>query len=82
MFPTIENTLANAERLVDGFRERTLDIPRVDLGVHISEIFFICATLGDYRPGRILESGRALGQSTYLLGTSYPDVDILSVEIP
>lgn len=50
-------------------------------GVHVSEVFFIRAAVGDHRPRQIVESGRALGQSTWLLSRVFPETPILSVEL-
>ncbi len=49
-------------------------------GVYPSEALFVYATIGDHRPPQILESGRALGRSTELLGHCYPDIPVVSFE--
>ena len=77
---TIDNTLARAGELVGEFERRIGDVDRVERGIAISEALFVFATVADLKPGRILESGRALGQSTYLLGRAFPDTPIISIE--
>ncbi len=80
MTHTINQTLGNAKELVDQFDHLTNGTKDAFRGVQISEVFFIYATLGKNIPQQIVESGRALGQSTYLLGKIYPNTPILSVE--
>jgi hypothetical protein len=77
---TIENTLARAGELVAEFERRVGDVGPVERGIAISEALFVFATVGELKPRQIIESGRALGQSTYLLGRAFPDTPIISIE--
>jgi hypothetical protein len=77
---TIDNTLARAGELVDEFERRIGDVDPVERGIAISEALFVFATVADLKPRQIIESGRALGQSTYLLGRAFPDTPIISIE--
>ena len=71
---------AEAERQLDSFRACIAGIPYERKGILYSEMLFfsICARAAS--PRRILESGRARGQSTLILARCFPDLDILSVE--
>lgn len=73
-------TLDRAPALLRAFERAIGAVERVPRGVLPSEVFFVYATLGSYRPRQILESGRALGQSTRLLARCFPDVPLVSVE--
>jgi hypothetical protein len=77
---TIDNTLARAGELAAEFERRVGDVDPVERGIAVSEALFIFATVADLRPRQIIESGRALGQSTYLLGRAFPDTRIISIE--
>ena len=77
---TIDNTVARAGELVGEFERRIGDVEPMERGIAISEALFVFATVADLKPRRILESGRALGQSTYLLGRAFPDTAIISIE--
>jgi hypothetical protein len=77
---TIDNTLARAGDLVAEFDRRVGDVDPVERGIAISEALFVFATVADLKPRQIIESGRALGQSTYLLGRAFPDTRIISIE--
>jgi hypothetical protein len=80
MHYSIEDTLGRAEQCIEGFRQRIGHIEPHPRGVQVSEIFFLYATIADYRPPQIVESGRAQGQSTYLLARCFPQTAIVSVE--
>jgi hypothetical protein len=77
---TIDNTLARAGELVGEFERRVGGVDPVERGIAISEALFVFATVADLKPRQIIESGRALGQSTYLLGRAFPDTPIVSIE--
>ncbi len=81
MTPTLETTLTHAERLLPEFQAAVEGASFLRRGVHVSEVFFIRVAVGDHQPRQILESGRALGQSTWLLAKSFPHTPILSVEL-
>jgi len=65
--------LAKFESMANG-----LDYERK--GVLFSEMFFLYAAAQVVKPKRILESGRARGQSTLLLSYAFPEAKIISVE--
>lgn len=56
-------------------------IPYEEKGVLYSEVLFMLACIGDRPLKRILESGRARGQSTLLLARALPDTEIMSFEL-
>jgi predicted O-methyltransferase YrrM len=64
---------------LDAFRARVDGVPYERKGILYSEIFFLylCAKAAGQR---ILESGRARGQSTALLALCFPQLAIVSVE--
>jgi hypothetical protein len=76
----IDRTLARARELVDEFKRRVGPVDKLSRGIAISEAFFIFSTAADARPRQIVESGRALGQSTDLLARCFPEVPVISVE--
>ncbi len=49
-------------------------------GILFQEAFFVYACLADAPPRRLLESGRARGQSTLVLSRSFPESTIVSIE--
>src|SRR5512133_4169593 len=65
--------LAQFQRLIAG-------VPYERKGILFSEMFFFWLCARTLRPRRILESGRARGQSTLILSHCFPDAEILSVE--
>lgn len=76
----IEETLANADALRTDFEAIGAGVGNIPRGVQSSEAFFVFATVGSHRPRQIVESGRALGKSTYLLARCFPDIPVLSIE--
>jgi len=79
--PIDDRSLLQRAELVQGdFQLRIKDVPYEDKGVFFSEMLFVLATVGPGFNGRVLESGRARGQSTFVLGQIFPDADIISVE--
>ena len=75
-----EEILGVGEKLVDDFRKVSGQISSSDRGILSSEAFFILATSYPFVPENIIESGRAQGQSTYLLGKTFPNSNIFSIE--
>lgn len=55
-------------------------LPYERKGILFSEMFFFWLCTRALKPRRILESGRARGQSTLILSHCFPDAEILSVE--
>ncbi len=76
----IEDVLRNASGLRDRYERIVKNVPYEAMGVLNSEIFFLLAAVGSHRPTQVLESGRARGQSTLLLGLCFPEVPVRSVE--
>jgi hypothetical protein len=71
--------IAAAEAL-SAFQSRVAGIPYERKGILYSEMFFLYLCAQAARPSRIFESGRARGQSTLLLSTIFPDLQIISIE--
>jgi hypothetical protein len=69
-----------ASRELDGFRRRVAGMPYERKGILYSEMLFFCVCAGAVRPRRILESGRARGQSTLALAVCFPEARIISLE--
>jgi predicted O-methyltransferase YrrM len=65
---------------IDAFRARVAGVPYERKGILYSEMFFLYLCARDARPARVLESGRARGQSTALLALCFPQLPILSLE--
>lgn len=78
--PTLATTLAAAETVLEDFRRRTEAVAYEEKGVLFSEMHFVFSALAGHTPGQILESGRARGQSTLILGLCFPESQIVSVE--
>jgi predicted O-methyltransferase YrrM len=78
---TTDEVLRRAGTDAAGFAARVRDVPYERKGVLYSEMFFLwlCANAAG-PPRRILESGRARGQSTLLLALAFPDLPIISIE--
>lgn len=64
------------------FGELLAGIPYERKGILYSEMFFLwlCVRQLSIKPKRILESGRARGQSTLILARMFPDTEIVSIE--
>jgi predicted O-methyltransferase YrrM len=75
------DTLARrAHSLLPAIRHWAAQAQYERAGILNSEILFLVACLQHADFGRLLESGRARGQSTLLLSLAFPDRSILSVE--
>jgi len=77
---TMQEVVSASVREIDAWRTRVAGIPYERKGILYSEMFFFCICAGTAQPKRILESGRARGQSTLLLAASFPGVPIVSIE--
>lgn len=62
------------------FQSLVRDVPYERKGIPNSEMFFLWLCALPSKPTRILESGRARGQSTLMLARCFPDTEIISVE--
>lgn len=69
-----------AARELDSFERRLAGVPYERKGILYSEILFLRVCAARVEPRRILESGRARGQSTLLLALCFPDLPIISLE--
>jgi hypothetical protein len=77
---SIDRTLDGARELADEFIRRVGPVEKLPRGIAVSEAFFVFSTAVETRPRQIVESGRALGQSTELLARCFPEVSVVSVE--
>lgn len=80
MANTLSTVLSSAEPQVPKFQRLVAGIPYERKGILNSEMFFLWLCAQAAPPKRILESGRARGQSTLILARCFPDAEILSVE--
>src|SRR5436190_13259832 len=78
--PSIAALLATAPRHLPTYQERTTGLTRERKGIRRSEMFFLFAAVADHSPRRIIESGRARGQSTLVLAHCFPQSTIVSLE--
>lgn len=76
----LERLLARAPVYLPTYLERTGQLSNEPKGIRRSEMFFVYATVADFAPARILESGRARAQSTLVLSLLFPEAKIVSVE--
>ena len=72
--------LNQADRHVGEFTALIAGIPYERKGILFSEMFFFWICARSVHPKRILESGRARGQSTLILSHCFPDSEIISIE--
>jgi len=78
----LEETRRQAATRIATFAPVTQALTHQPRGVRASELFFVYAATAAIPPPRqILESGRARGQSTYLLGRCFPDTPVISVDV-
>ncbi len=77
---SIAKTLENASSYQLQFWELAQDVQHVRRGMDLSDLFFIRSVIAEERPSQIIESGRALGQSTLLLAKCFPDIPVISIE--
>jgi hypothetical protein len=74
------NLLPAARQLLPDLQRIVREIPFEQKGVLFSEMLFLGACLDGKKPTRIIESGRARGQSTHVLALMFPDTEIASIE--
>jgi hypothetical protein len=75
-----EQLLGDAERLLPSYLERTSNLTHAHKGIRRSELFFFYALARPLAPQRIVESGRARAQSTFVLSRLFPQTPIISLE--
>lgn len=62
------------------FAKLVAGIPYERKGILNSEMYFLWLCAQTVKPNRVLESGRARGQSTLILARCFPEAEIISVE--
>lgn len=70
----------DADAMMPAFRKLVGDMPYERKGILFSEMYFFWLLARSLQPRRILESGRARGQSTLILSLCFPQSEIISVE--
>lgn len=76
----LKELCTEATRERNAFRELVAGVPYERKGILYSEMFFLYLCARRAAPRRILESGRARGQSTLLLSLLFPDIPVVSLE--
>jgi Putative methyltransferase len=77
---SLPSVITSAVRHRDEFSRLLAGIPYERKGILYSEMFFLWLCASPFKPKRILESGRARGQSTLILSRTFPDAEIISIE--
>lgn len=77
---TIDEVVSAARQELDAYGARVAGLPYERKGILYSEMFFFYLCARSIVPRRILESGRARGQSTLLLTLCFPALPIISLE--
>ncbi|MEO5345411.1 MAG: hypothetical protein H7834_03410 [Magnetococcus sp. YQC-9] len=80
MFRSIGEWVLAAEREKVHFAAKVDGIPYEKKGILFSEMLFFYLGARSAGARRVLESGRARGQSTLILSLCFPDLPILSIE--
>jgi hypothetical protein len=65
---------------VERFESLAANVPYEAKGIIFSEMLFLWAAARDSQPSRVLESGRARGQSTHLLALCFDECPVISIE--
>lgn len=76
----LSQAILQAESRREEFSRLVAGIPYERKGILNSEMFFLWLCAQSVKPRRVLESGRARGQSTLILARCFPDAEIISVE--
>ncbi len=74
------NLLPAARQLLPDLQRISRETSYEQKGILFSEMLFLGACLDGQKPTRIIESGRARGQSTHVLALMFPDTEIASIE--
>jgi predicted O-methyltransferase YrrM len=74
------NLLPAARHLLADLQRISSETSYEQKGILFSEMLFFGACLEGKKPARIIESGRARGQSTHVLSLMFPDTEIASIE--
>lgn len=80
MADVLAQAIADAESRLATFHSLIAGIPYQRKGILNSEMFFLWLCAETVGPKRVLESGRAQGQSTLILARCFPQAEIVSVE--
>lgn len=72
--------LLAAKEKYSTFLDLVRDVPYERKGILYSEMYFLWLSSQHLKPNRVLESGRARGQSTLILSKIFPNSEIISVE--
>ncbi|MEO5362616.1 MAG: hypothetical protein H7838_03205 [Magnetococcus sp. DMHC-8] len=80
MTHTMADLVAAAEQGMDTFAALVAGVPYEAKGILFSEMYFLDLCTRPVRPVRVLESGRARGQSTLLLARIFPALPVISLE--
>lgn len=80
LFPSDSTLAAAAAACVGDFSGLVADVPYERKGILYSEMFFLFLCAQQVTPRRVLESGRARGQSTEILARMFPDLPVVSIE--
>ncbi len=77
---TIEDVRERAAERIEDFQKLADEIPYESKGILFQEAFFVYSCLADATPRRLVESGRARGQSTLVFCRSFPETTVASIE--
>lgn len=80
MSDSLSHAILQASARREKFSRLVAGIPYERKGILNSEMFFLWLCAQAVKPKRVLESGRARGQSTLILARCFPDAEIISVE--
>ena len=80
MTDSLARAIADAESRLAAFHRLIAGISYQRKGILNSEMFFLWLCAETVQPKRVLESGRAQGQSTLILARCFPHAEIVSVE--
>lgn len=77
---TRSHILTHADTILTEYEKHIRNIPYQEKGMLFSELLLVLAAASSLKPKQVLESGRARGQSTYVLGSCLPEFKIISIE--
>lgn len=77
---TLAHTFTNADKIITEYEKQINNIPYEEKGMLFSELLFLLAAIASLKPKQVIESGRARGQSTYILGLCIPESKVISIE--
>lgn len=77
---TLSRVLTDADAILTEYEGQISSIPYQEKGMLFSELLLVLAAASSLRPKQVLESGRARGQSTYVLGACLPQFKVISIE--